>query len=152
MVRSRSVTLPRPGILFKEDEVPRRAREFTNAQVQAARTMQKRGEPRGEIARMLGVSSATYAWYLQVGRFGMDLPTARGRGRKLKRPDDESKEIVFGCPSKEWKSRQDKIRESWPEDEREKRARGKVPGFSDNYARFKNNPYRNNQPGRNPNK
>lgn len=127
--------------------MPRPCREFSQLEIERVRQMQTAGKPRTEIARTLGVTTSSFAWYMQTGTFG-DLPRQQGRraGGKgtLQNPDIESEGVLFGVPYKDWRLRQVEIRESWPDDERAKRMNQEIPNRRDNYSLFRNNPYRNN--------
>ena len=106
--------------------------------------MQKQGRPRGEIAKTLGITSSTYAWFLKTNRFGV-LPKQQGRGLKgprQQRLDIEEQGQLFGCKKEEWQQRQKQIRDSWPRDEALKRSQQRTPNTPDLYSKFPHSPFR----------
>ena len=119
-------------------------KEFSREQVDTVRRLQFDGAPRGEIARSLNITTAQYAWHLQTGKFGFDLPKVRGRGGRPKREDDESTGQVFGCPQSEWVRRKEEIRDNWPPSVEADRRHGRMPNRANNYSLF--------EQGRDPNK
>lgn len=133
--------------------MPRPCRVFTDEEVQTVRRMQEAGERRDDIAKSLNMSSSSFSWHMQCGRFGnvQRQPGRRaGSTKPLQRADIEEQGQIFGCPANEWQLRKIEIRDSWPEDELVRRSKGEVPGRADNYSTFqKNNPHiQPEQPGR----
>ena len=122
--------------------MPRPCREFSQHEIQQVRQMQQAGESRANIAKTLGITSCSFAWHLQCGRFGnLTLQPGRRAGGKgkLQRADIEEKGQVLGCPQEEWQLRQIEVRDSWPPDERKRRFNQEVPNRSDNYSLFRQN-------------
>ena len=131
--------------------MPRPCRVFTQQEIIQVRKMQSAGMPRDEIAKTLGITTPSLVWHMRCGRFG-NLPKNPGRqaGRpgKLQRPDIESDGTLFGCQQKDWKQRQQQIKNNWPDDERYRRSQQQLPNVPDIYAKFhRGNPnYGQNKP------
>ena len=133
--------------------MPRPCRVFTDEEVQTVRRMQEAGERRDDIAKSLNMTSSSFSWHMQCGRFGnlQRQPGRRaGSNKPLQKADIEEQGQIFGCPANEWQLRKIEIRDSWPEDEMQRRAAGELPNRADNYSTFKkNNPHiQPEQPGR----
>ena len=63
------------------------------------------------------------------------LGKANTEDAKKNRPDCERTGRLFDCT--DWKKRQAEIRDSWSEEEEERRRAGELPNVPDNYSRFK---------------
>ena len=111
-------------------------RTFSAKEKKLVQDMRKNGCGNPEIARALGVTQCTLLWFIREGRFG-SVPSRQGkhRGRKKNRPDCERTGRLFDCT--DWKKRQAEIRDSWSEEEEERRRAGELPNVPDNYSRFK---------------
>ena len=119
--------------------MPRKARVFTQEEIETVRELKIKGTPQAEIAAAVNLTISGLQWYLKTNTFGL-LPKNQGRvWRPLKRPDDIETGMLFGCPETEWRERQQKIRDSWPPDVEHDRREGKLPNVQDNYAKFKRN-------------
>ena len=129
--------------------MPRPCRQFSSREISEVRRLQKAGKPRGEIAKMLGITSCSFAWHMKCGRFGV-LPRNPGRragsDTPLKRPDIPEKGVLFGCPKNEWQERRNRIRDSWDSDEAARRAEQRLPNTPDLYSKFKHSPFRDEKP------
>ena len=120
--------------------MPRPCRVFTEKEISQVKKMQTAGMPRGEIAGTLGITTSSFAWHMQCGRFG-NLPKnpgrQAGRDKPLKRPDIPEQGVLFGCKQKDWQQRQQQIKNNWPDDERYRRSQQQLPNVSDIYDKFR---------------
>ena len=133
--------------------MPRPCRTFTENEIRTVQKMQEAGEPRTRIAETIGLTTPSFSWHMQCGRFGnvQRQPGRRaGSDKPLQRADIEEQGQIFGCPSNEWQLRMIEVRASWTDEELERRAKGEMPNRNDNYSVFrKNNPHTQpEQPGR----
>ena len=119
-------------------ELSREPKHWSSADITKVRRMRQQGHSNSDIAKAVGVSAATLSYFLGRGKFGRDLPSRKGqRGieRKSRLPDCEISGRILGTT--DWKSRQDKIKNGWTDEEAKARQEGKLPNRTDNNSLFK---------------
>ena len=126
------------------------AREFSDDEIQNFRTWWKEGVSNGEIASRLGMSYASLHWYKQQGAFGNNIPSRRGIGKKLRGSDSEEENRLFGDTG--WELRKIKIRDSWSDEERIRRAHQQLPNGELLYEKFHNRGVSRDSSKQNPNR